>query len=320
MVELDKIGFYTLTDARARQASGSSPMWRCELILTDACNFRCVYCRGLPPHLRGDMHLSKAKWVVDAWVGDGLKNVRFSGGEPMVWPYLLDLVEYTAPKVDRLAISTNGSFPLEAYERLVDAGVDDFSISLDACCSATADRMAGLDGYFRTIVSNIEALSRLTYVTVGIVLAGANIDEAQGIIGMAHDMGVADIRIISAAQWNELLEGVTGTDEAILEAHPVLRYRIEHCRRGRNVRGLRETDTHKCHLVKDDSIIVRNWHFPCVIHMREGGKPIGRIAPDDMRRERLRWFRSHDSHLDPICREQCLDVCIDYNNRCEALH
>jgi len=265
------------------------------------------------------MHLDEAKWIIDTWVDEGLRNVRFSGGEPMTWPYLLDLVRYTAPKTSRLAISTNGSFPPEAYERLVDAGVNDFSISLDACCASTADKMTGIDGCFRTVVSNIEALSRLVYVTVGIVLTNANVNEIQDIIRLAHNIGVADIRIISAAQWNELLDGVTGIDDAVLEVHPILKYRVEHFRQGRNVRGIREADTHKCHLVKDDSIIAQNWHFPCIVYMREGGEPIGRIAPNDMRQERLQWFQDHDSHLDPICREQCLDVCIDYNNRYEIL-
>ena len=55
---LDDIGFYTLTEDRVLQLGPRSPMWRTELIVTDRCNFKCPYCRGLLPALRGDIEIS----------------------------------------------------------------------------------------------------------------------------------------------------------------------------------------------------------------------------------------------------------------------
>ena len=46
--------------------------------------------------------------------------------------------------VKRIAISTNGSAPMKCYTRLIEAGVNDFSISLDACCASTGDAIAGV--------------------------------------------------------------------------------------------------------------------------------------------------------------------------------
>jgi len=47
---LEDIGFYPfLTSGTAK-----TPLMRCELILTDACNFRCPYCRGLRDDLKRD--------------------------------------------------------------------------------------------------------------------------------------------------------------------------------------------------------------------------------------------------------------------------
>ena len=34
-----------------------------------------------------------------------------------------------------------------------------------------------------------------------------------------------------------------------------------------------------------------------------------------MRAERLEWACNHDCMRDPICAANCLDVCVDYNNR-----
>ena len=47
--------------------------------------------------------------------------------------------------------------------------------------------------------------------------------------------------------------------------------------------------------------------------MREGGNAIGNIS-HNMRKERIEWMKKHDSHKDPICRKNCLDVCISLNN------
>jgi hypothetical protein len=39
---------------------------------------------------------------------------------------------------------------------------------------------------------------------------------------------------------------------------------------------------------------------------------------ENFREERNAWFETHNSHEDPICAKNCLDVCIDYNNKCES--
>lgn len=56
-------------------------MWRCEMILTDRCNFNCPYCRGLREDIQGDMPMEVAERTIDLWAADGLRNIRFSGGE-----------------------------------------------------------------------------------------------------------------------------------------------------------------------------------------------------------------------------------------------
>ena len=64
--------------------------------------------------------------------------------------------------------------------------------------------------------------------------------------------------------------------------------------------------------------VVGGQHYPCIIYLREQGAAIGAFDRD-VRRHRLDWYRRHDAHLDPICRQNCLDVCVDYNNRVEHL-
>ena len=265
------------------------------------------------------MKWEEALRILDLWCDHGLRNVRFSGGEPTLWKRLPDLVAHARARgVRRVAISTNGSADLAYYEDLVARGVNDFSISLDACCAETGDRMAGgKRGAWQKVVDNIRALSKLTYVTVGVVLTEDNIKEFHETVLFAHGLGVADIRVISAAQWNERLRDIDFPAE-VLDAHPILKYRIGNFRGGRHVRGAAPSDNRRCPLVLDDMAVLDGWHYPCIIYLREQGAPIGRVDAD-VRAQRKEWFLGHDVHADPICSRNCLDVCLDYNRRVEEL-
>lgn len=64
----------------------------------------------------------------------------------------------------------------------------------------------------------------------------------------------------------------------------------------------------------DDMAVAGGFHYPCIIYMREQGDPIGEID-DDIRQKRSEWVHSHDPKSDPICLKNCLDVCVDYNNK-----
>ena len=62
--------------------------------------------------------------------------------------------------------------------------------------------------------------------------------------------------------------------------------------------------------------VLNGKHYPCIIYLREHGQEIGKINGniEAVRKERESWFRSHDTFNDKICKENCLDVCVDYNN------
>ena len=319
-MKLEEIGFYTLEDKRAANVSEHSPLWRCELILTDACNFKCPYCRGLREDCAGTMPYEKARDIVALWTSQGLRNIRFSGGEPTLYKRLPDLVRQAKKgRVRRIAISTNGSNTMEYYRHLIDCGVNDFSVSLDACCSSVGDIMAGVTGSWGKVIDNIAELSKLTYVTVGVVFTDETIGTIKEVIEFAHNLGVADIRIISAAQFNEPIVKLEISDE-ILNAYPILKYRVDNFRKGNNVRGMSVGDNPQCPLVLDDMAVAGEFHFPCIIYLREGGDPTGRIDSGRVREERKEWFEKTNCHEDKICRDSCLEICIFFRNKVRDLN
>jgi len=314
-MKLENIGFYTLEDKRARNTSIHSPLWRCELILTEKCNFKCPYCRRVGETIS----FKNAMKTIKLWASEGLKNIRFSGGEPTLYNRVDELVKCAKKLgINRIALSTNGSVKYEYYKYLYECGVNDFSISLDACCASTGEIMSGIRGNWKRVTENIKRISRLVYTTVGIVINEDNFDQCVGTICFADTLGVSDIRIIPSSQYNKLLTIASQIPRRILKKYPILRYRINNIKMNRNVRGLRFSDSNKCSLVLDDMAVMGNYHFPCIIYLREGGNAIGRIGKD-VRNQRKIWYDNHDTFKDEICKRNCLDVCIDYNNRVESL-
>ena len=314
-MNLEQIGFYTLSDKRAASSSSTSNLSRCEMILTGRCNFNCPYCR----HIGGkDLPYQDAFWTLYDWFKQDLKNVRFSGGEPTLYPQLRELVQQCKlNEVERIAISSNGSADWRFYRDLIIAGANDFSISLDACCAMDGDKMAGeRTGAWKKVVDNIKFLSYHIYTTVGVVLTKDNAKTVGEIIKFADSLGVSDIRIIPAAQEGDRLE-VVEVDQNLQDKYPILKYRINNINNNIPVRG--NLQTARCGLVLDDMAVMGNEHYPCIIYMRESGKPIGKIGPN-MRQERFDWYKNHDCKKDPICSKNCLDVCVSYNKKFEELN
>lgn len=310
-IKLEDIGFYTLSNERAINSSINSPLQRCELVLSSKCNFNCPYCRKTGGE---DIEFEKAANIVRTWASDGLKNIRFSGGEPTLY-YMISNLVYLSKSlgISRIALSTNGSAKKEKYEYLLKCGINDFSISLDACCSSECGKMTGHNPeIFDTIVENIKSLSARTYTTVGVVLTNDNLSNLNEIIQFANSLGVSDIRIIPAAQDGDKLP-IPNLDEKFLEKYPILKYRINNLRNNIPIRGLGEKDSPRCGLVLDDIAICGDKHYPCIIYLREYGNPIGDVGPN-MRQERLEWYKTHNTFNDPICKNNCLDVCTAYNN------
>jgi cyclic pyranopterin phosphate synthase len=117
--------------------------------LTDRCNLRCSYC--MPPE--GLDWLPSADQLTDdelmrllgiAVERLGIKEVRFTGGEPLLRRGLPDIVAMTAALAPRpqISLTTNGIGLARLAGPLRAAGLDRINVSLDTLDEATFVRLA----------------------------------------------------------------------------------------------------------------------------------------------------------------------------------
>lgn len=328
-MKLEQIGFPAMTNNRAKNVSTTSPLSRCELIITDKCNLKCLYCNGLNLDYGTPINKYNAKNIILEWSKHNLQHASFSGGEPMCSPYIFEYTKLLKDNgVPNISISTNGTFPIDKYDMLVDIGMTHFSISIDGMDAEIADKMAGgIKGTWNKAVKSIEHLSKRAYVTASTVIGVDNWKKAPQIIEFIHNLGVADIRFSTATQFNKIVPKMNEIPKHILDCHPILKHRVNRIIEGKNMRGANPIK--RCWLPLDDMVISNKYHFPCTMQMREGGQYIGSILQNgsndllttksmaDIREERKRWVESHNCLEDKICQNYCMDFIIAYNLKVE---
>jgi cyclic pyranopterin phosphate synthase len=112
------------------------PIRDLRLSVTDRCNFRCQYCmpaEGLPWLERAEvLTFEEIERLVALFARLGVRDVRLTGGEPLVRRDFPRLAGMLAPLVDDLAVTTNGFLLDRDAEALVRAGIDRFNVSIDS--------------------------------------------------------------------------------------------------------------------------------------------------------------------------------------------
>src|SRR6516165_801292 len=155
--------------------------------LTDRCNLRCAYC--MPPEgldwLPGDEVLTGDEIVRLITIGVtrlGIREVRFTGGEPLLRRDLESIVSRTAALSPRpeISLTTNGIGLSRRAGALREAGVDRINVSLDTLRPEVFRKLARRDR-LPDVLDGLAAAAAagLTPVKVNTVLMrGINDDEA----------------------------------------------------------------------------------------------------------------------------------------------
>ncbi|MFE4969786.1 GTP 3',8-cyclase MoaA [Streptomyces sp. NPDC056660] len=166
--------------------------------LTDRCNLRCTYC--MPEE--GLQWLTKSDLLTDDEIVRlidiavrllGIEEIRFTGGEPLLRPGLVGIVERVAALAPRprMSLTTNGIGLRRTATTLKAAGLDRVNVSLDTLRPEAFKTLTRRDRH-QDVLDGLQAArdAGLTPVKVNTVLMpGLNADEAPDLLAWAveHD-------------------------------------------------------------------------------------------------------------------------------------
>jgi len=197
--------------------------------VTDKCDLRCTYCmpaEGLPWLPREEV-LTDEEIVRLVRIGVerlGIREVRLTGGEPLIRPGLPGLVERLAaldPR-PRLSLTTNGVALARLAAPLAAAGLDRVNVSLDTLDPELFRTLTRRDRHERVVAGIDAALAAgLGPVKINtVLLRGVNEHEAAALLRWSLERG-CELRFIEQMP----LDAQHGWDrEKMVTAEEILEY------------------------------------------------------------------------------------------------
>ena len=174
--------------------------------VTDRCDFRCVYCMAedmtfLP---KADvLSLEELDRLCNAFIRQGVRKLRLTGGEPLVRRNIMWLIENLGRQVERgaldeLTLTTNGSQLAKYADALKAAGVRRINVSLD---TLEPEKFAAITRWGRLgqVLDGLEAAKRagLKVKINTVALQGVNDGELDDLVAWCgaegHDLTFIEV-------------------------------------------------------------------------------------------------------------------------------
>ncbi len=190
--------------------------------LTDSCNLRCLYCLpdGCQTALHNDSLLSREDYLrlVPLITSTGITKIRLTGGEPLLYPHLKELISAfkKLKGIEKIALTTNGILLADKIAELAASGLNEINISLDALEPKVFSRLTR-GGKLDKVLAGIKRCLRLNIPIKlnSVILQQVNDDQIIPLVQFAQDNGIP-LRFIELMPFGAA-EGRRGMDETALK-------------------------------------------------------------------------------------------------------
>jgi GTP 3',8-cyclase len=185
--------------------SYNRPVSNLRVSLTPKCNLSCIYC-----HKEGEQYpadqLSAAEIaeILRVAAGFGIRSVKFTGGEPLLRPDLLEIIR-SVPENMESSLTTNGTLLAPLAFQLKDAGLRRVNVSLDSLNPETYQKITGTDRLAEVLEGITAAIDAgLTPVKLNmVVLKGVNDREIDDFLAYVRGNRNLVLQLIELMQFND---------------------------------------------------------------------------------------------------------------------
>jgi MoaA/NifB/PqqE/SkfB family radical SAM enzyme len=171
---------------------------------TNRCDSKCQTCirtfQTLEPP--ADLTLERVQAIVAQF--PVLDRIVLHGiGEPLLNPQIFDIVAYLKTRVASVLFNSDAiSLTSSRAGRLLESGLDEYRVSMDAATAATYRQLRGVDRFER-VTANVARLVGLQRqlgrttprVSLWFTATRANVDELPGFVQLAADLGVGEVYV-----------------------------------------------------------------------------------------------------------------------------
>ena len=181
------------------------PVSNLRISLTSKCNLSCIYC-----HREGEtapkepLSAAEIAEILRVAAHFGIRSVKFTGGEPMLRPDLLEIIR-SVPVGMESSITTNGTLLAGLVADLKQAGLRRVNVSIDSLNHESYKKITGTDKLDDVLEGINEALKTgLTPVKLNmVVLAGINDHEINDFLAFVRGNRNLILQLIELMHFNE---------------------------------------------------------------------------------------------------------------------
>jgi len=182
---------------------GVPPLFTFYLYITNVCNLACRHCWITPTFVNGKpspddcLDLDLLKLAVREGKKLGLNNAKLTGGEPVLHPCFVDIVDYLSAENIKLNMETNGTLIDGDMAKHLKNNTTMWhvSVSLDSVNPEKHDHFRGVNGAFASAVKGIEHLVSAGFKPQVIMCPHrGNIHEVEDLVKLAVSLGAGSVK------------------------------------------------------------------------------------------------------------------------------
>ena len=192
-----------------------------QLDLTLRCTARCVHCSQWQWPLHEELTLDQLVLIVDVFKDWNVRTLTLSGGNPLLFPHLEDVLEIIGSSGIVAGLITEGAPLSHSTTKAISEHLAWIRFSLDGPASEIHDKVRNRAGLFAQVVRNIRELKSVDSsldVGVNCVIQKANYRHLGRIVALSEELGLDTLSfklphgpdpkrryLLSGCEWEEVL-------------------------------------------------------------------------------------------------------------------
>jgi len=240
--------------------------------VTQKCPLVCAHCSSnATPNATQQMKVTDALHLTSQAINIGIKELDISGGEPLIWPGIIDLVKMCSENGVKTSVYSSGNVRdcQIILAELRKVGLSKIIFSIFGSSAHTHEQITRIRGSFLQTMSSIDrAISERIKTEIHFVPLSTNYMELPKVIDLAKDRNIKKISVLRFVPQGR---GALGKDLALTKPQNIrLKQMIEDGRERIEIRAgspynfLFVNDSPKCNAAIDRLIIGPDFHvYPC---------------------------------------------------------
>ncbi len=175
-----------------------------QVAVTNACNAHCRFC-SFPQVPTTDWRMAdpdRLAWGLHAMQRAGIRYVCITGGEPLLYPDLLDcLAQARSLGLETLLVTNGVLLTPVLIRKFSDAALHTLIISIDAASAKAHDRNRGVPGLVSHIKELLPLLHQVGIRTVASVTLSRLIDDVEALVRFVRGLGFTQLTFSYPLTW-----------------------------------------------------------------------------------------------------------------------